>query len=345
MLRASRRFAVVFLGFGLPLISGKFAHSQDQSSTFPKSMANSTEITRPCRDRRPIPDAQRERGSVREAEHADKLCTELAFDRNASALPWHADVREKENEDRVLEELNAMGAPGLIIMRAREEVIEILEGHNRCAAWFAQAEPDAVRKFRSLRYAIDESDPQYTLKIQNAEGRWLYQQPYVASSVEDATAGSTIAINGKGAFFQLRAGVRIVPRDGGPGGLSTSQLLHVDFYVGGTIGAQVTALLHEFAHVVGMLPPDGGSFSGRELSTQNTQIVLRNCRRQVETAEKHKSLFLNVPQPEVPKHPALWPLSYGAGDGNRCSEASWRSSGWKSHRWKRSGANFIAAAE
>jgi hypothetical protein len=293
MLRASRRFAVVFLVFGLSLIFGKFAHSQDQSITSPTSMAHSAVIPQPCRDRRPVPDAQRERRSARAADHSDKLCTELAFDRSATALPWHADVREKENEDPVLEELKAMGEQGLIIMRAREEVVEILEGHNRCAAWFEQAKPDAVRKFRSLRYTIDESDPQYTLKIQNAEGRWLYQQPYVASSIEDASAGSTITINGKGAFFQLRAGVRIVPRNGGPGGLSTSQLLHIDFYVGGRVGAQVAALLHEFSHVVGLLPPDGGSVFGRELSTQNTQTVLRHCRAQVEAAEKHKSLFLN----------------------------------------------------
>jgi len=117
-----------------------------------------------------------------------------------------------------------MGAQGLTIELAREEVIEILEGRNRCAAWFEQTEPDATRKFRSLHYTIDESGPQYSLKIQNAAGEWLYQQPYIASSIEDAGASSTITINRKGAFFQLRAGVRIVPKDGGPGGLSTSQL-------------------------------------------------------------------------------------------------------------------------
>jgi len=191
----------------------------------------------------------------------------------------------------VLQELKAMGEQGLIIMRAREEVIEILEGKNRCAAWFEQADP-AARKFRSLHYALDENGPQNTLKIQNAAGGWLYQQPYVASSIEDASAGSTITINGKGAFFQLRAGVRIVPKDGGPGGLSTSQLLHIDFYVGGTLGAQVIALLHEFSHVVNLLPADGESVFGRELSTQNTQVVLRHCRAEVEAAGKHKGLFL-----------------------------------------------------
>jgi hypothetical protein len=290
---ACRRFAVVFVAFGLSLISGKVTQSQGQSITSRTSLTRSTVVRRRCEDRRPIPGTQRESGSPREADHSEILCAEMAFDRNATASPGRAEVREKANEDPVLEELKAMGEEGLIIMRAREEVLEILEGRNRCSAWFQQAEPDAARKFRSLRYTIDESAPPYSLKLQNAAGGWLYQQPYVASSIEDASTGSTITINGKGAFFQLRSGVRIVPKDGGPGGLSASQLLHLDLYLGGTLDAQVTALLHEFSHVVGLLPADGGSGFGAELSTQNTQIVLRHCRREVEAAGKHKGLFWN----------------------------------------------------
>jgi hypothetical protein len=291
---ACRRFAAVFFVFGLLLVSGKVvAQSQGQSITSPTSLARSTVVRRRCGDRRPIRGPQRESGSPREADHSEILCAEVAFDYSATASPGHGDVREKANEDPVLEELKAMGEQGLGIERAREEVLEILESQNRCAAWFQQAEPHAARKFRSLRYTIDDSGPQYTFKIQNAAGEWLYQQPYVASSIEDASAGSTITVNGKGAFFQLRSGVRIVPKDGGPGGLSASQLLHLDLYLGGTLGAQVTALLHEFSHVVGLLPADGGSGFGPELSAQNTQIVLRHCRAEVEAAGKHKGLFLN----------------------------------------------------
>jgi hypothetical protein len=293
MLWAGRRFAVVFLAFGFSLISGDVVHSQDQSIIATTSMARPTIVPRPCGDRQPVPGPQRKSGSVREADRSDRVCAEVAFDHSATASPGHGDVREKANEDPVLEKLKAMGDQGLVIERAREEVLEILEGHNRCAAWFQQVEPDAARKFRSLRYAIDESGPQYTFKIQNAAGEWLYQQPYVASSIEDATDGSTITINGKGAFFQLRSVVRIVPKDGGPGGLSVSQLLHLDLYLGSTLDAQITALLHEFSHVAGLLPVDGGSGFGAELSTQNTQIVLRHCRGEVEAAGKHKGLFLN----------------------------------------------------
>ncbi len=201
---ACRRFAVVFFVLGLLLVSGKVvAQSQGQSITSPTSLARSTVVRRRCGDRRPIRGPQRESGSPREADHSEILCAEVAFDYSATASPGHGDVREKANEDPVLEELKAMGEQGLGIERAREEVLEILESQNRCAAWFQQAEPHAARKFRSLRYTIDDSGPQYTFKIQNAAGEWLYQQPYVASSIEDASAGSTITVNGKGAFFQL----------------------------------------------------------------------------------------------------------------------------------------------
>jgi hypothetical protein len=293
VLQARGRFAVVFLIFGILVGSGKVAYSQDQSIATLASMERPTVIPRLCGDRWPARYTQRARLSAVEVAHWDKLCDELRFDRNAAASPWHADVREKDDEDPVAEELKAMGEQGRIILRVREEVAEILRGQNQCAAWFEQSESDAARKFRSLRYAIDETGPQYTLKIQGADGGWHYQQPYVASSMENASAGSTITINGRGAFFQLRSGLRIVPTNGGPGGPGTSQLLQLDVYVGGTLRAQVVALLHEYSHAVGLLPADGGSFAGSELSTRNTQIVLRHCRSQVEAAGKHKSLSLH----------------------------------------------------
>lgn len=301
MLQARGRSAVVFLAFGFLLSYSKVARSQDQSITSSTSISSTssstsmdhpTGIPRLCGERWPVPYTQRARLSTVEADHWDKLCADLKFDRNAIASPWHADVREKEDEDPVAEELKAMGERGLIILRAREEVVEILRGQNGCAAWFEQAEFDSVRKFRSLRYRIDETGPQYTLKIQGSDGGWHYQQPYVAGSMEGASSGSTITINGRGAFFQLRSGVRIVPTNGGPAGLSTPQLLHIDLYVGGTLRAQVVALLHEYSHVVGLLPADGG-LAGPELSTQNTQIVLRHCRAQVEAAGKGKRLSLH----------------------------------------------------
>jgi hypothetical protein len=299
VLQARGRFAVVFLAFGFLLFFGNVGHSQAQSTTFPTSLGSPSVISRPCGEHRTVPDTRRESISRRDSDHSDKLCAELPFDRNRNGTPprWPSDTREGEDRDSVAEELKAMGEQGLMIVQAREEVLEILEGQNRCSAWFEQAEPDAIKKFRSLRYRIAESGPGYTLKIQGADGNWRYQQPYVASSIEGAGAGSTITINASGAFFQLRSGLRIVPADGGPGGLGTSQLQHIDLYVGGTLRAQVITLLHEFSHVAGLLPADGGSLAGGELSTQNTQTVLRHCRAQVEAAGKDHRPFLNTGTP------------------------------------------------
>ena len=290
MLQARGRFAVVSFAFGFLFIFGQVAHSQERSNTFPTAKGQALVIPTRCAGRKPVPDSRRQSVSAREADHGDKLCAELPLDRNATASRWRS---EKENIDPIRDELKGMGEKGLMILRAREDVIEILEGQNRCAAWFGQGEADPLSKFRSLHYAIDETGREYTLKIQGADKGWRYQQPYVASSIEGASAGSTITINGRGAFFQLRSDLRIVAADGGPGQLSTSQLLHIDFYVGGTLHAQVIALLHEFSHIAGLLPVDGGSLAGSELSTQNTQIVLRHCRAQVEAAGKHRNLLLN----------------------------------------------------
>jgi hypothetical protein len=289
MPRACRGFAVVFFVFGLALISGNAAHAQEESGIYSVLRARPAAIPRWCGDRPPILDTKRERTSVLGKFYSENLCDEPVSRRTVASSTWPADVRGDVNEDPVLEELKSMGEKGLIIGRAREDVIRILKGHGQCAEWFAKADPDAAEKFRSLRYAINEDGPQLTLKIQNAAGEWLYEQPVVANSIENAGRGSTIAINGRGAFFRLAAGVRIVPKDGGPGGLAVSQTLRIDFYSGGTTGAQVTALLHEFSHVVGLLPADGESFMGAEVSTQNTQIVLRHCRAEVEAAAKHKS--------------------------------------------------------
>jgi len=289
VLQARGRFAVVFLVFGILLGSSKVAHSQEQSIAALASIDRPTVVPRACGDRWPVSDTLRVRLSTIEADHWDKLCAEFRFDRNATASPSHADVRQEDGQDSVPEELKAMGERGLIILRAREAVVELLQGQNRCAAWFEQAESGAVGKFQSLHYAIDEAGPPYSLKIQGTDGGWRYQQPYVASSMENASAGSSITLNGRGAFFQLRSPMRIITTDGGPEGPATSQLLHLDVYLGGTLRAQVVALLHEYSHVVGLLPADGGSFGGLELSTQNTQTMLRHCRAQVEAAGKHKT--------------------------------------------------------
>jgi hypothetical protein len=43
-------------------------------------------------------------------------------------------------------------------------------------------------------------------------------------------------------------------------------------------------MLHEFAHIIGLLPIDSGEGNSALLSTQNTETVLRYCRKQIEAS-------------------------------------------------------------
>ena len=61
--------------------------------------------------------------------------------------------------------------------------------------------------------------------------------------------------------------------------------LHVGSYRGATLRAQVTTLLHEYAHVVGLLPIDAGHPEASLLSTRNTALVLVHCQTEIEASE------------------------------------------------------------
>ena len=96
VLLARGRFAVVFLVVGILLGSSRVAHSQEQSITASISMDYPTVVPRLCGDRWPVSFTQRVRLSRIEADHWDKLCAELTFDRNAAASPSHPDVGRRK---------------------------------------------------------------------------------------------------------------------------------------------------------------------------------------------------------------------------------------------------------
>ena len=51
--------------------------------------------------------------------------------------------------------------------------------------------------------------------------------------------------------------------------------------MGNTLRAQVLTLLHEYGHLIDMLPVDEGDRDGRSL--QNTLEVLQHCRAEIES--------------------------------------------------------------
>ena len=189
--------------------------------------------------------------------------------------------------DPSVEELKSFGPRGGIIEEARAEVIFILAGESSCSAWFRVAEPQAVEKFRSLRFAVDLGGRSEILKLDAWEARSVFYQPYVAHAGQNVGWGSTITVNANGAFFKDWAPVRIVTDPHDKGYLKEFKRLVVSNFDGATREARVLTLLHELGHVLDMLPVDAGVPSGPELSTSNTALVLRHCGAQIREVAKH----------------------------------------------------------
>jgi hypothetical protein len=181
-------------------------------------------------------------------------------------------------------ELSVLGSAGFVVAGARQQVLQILGEHNACSAWYGQAEEDPQRKFASLRYRIEDGDD--TAVAEPSPIGMAYREPYVARAQENVGAGSVITLNAHGAFFRLRAPLKVRLHDGAPMFDRSSALLHVAHYSGGSLNAQVSTLLHEYAHIVGLLPVDFGEANSGSVSTQNTYTVVRHCRKQIEASSK-----------------------------------------------------------
>jgi len=192
--------------------------------------------------------------------------------------------------DPVEKELLALGRFGESIQSVRAETLGLLSEEGSCSAWFRAAEPEAAAKFRSLRYAVDSTDPGEILKIQESNPP-VTIQPYVARTGEDVGPGSTITLNAHGAFFQELARVRTRYSLNDFTLDNKYRPLVVGNFSGGTPAARLLTLLHEFGHVVGILPIDAGVPAGPMLSVRNTETVLSHCGSQIRAHAKniHKS--------------------------------------------------------
>jgi len=185
------------------------------------------------------------------------------------------------------DELKSLGSQGASIEQARTDVVSILAGENACSAWFRAAEPQAAEKFRSLRFALDPSGKSEITKMDGRQGAAVFYQPYVARTGQNVGWGSTITLNAHGAFFSDWAPVRVVANSQDKGYLKAFRRLAVANFGGATREARILTLLHELGHVLDLLPIDSGVPSGPELSTNNTELVLRHCGSQIRDAAKH----------------------------------------------------------
>jgi hypothetical protein len=189
--------------------------------------------------------------------------------------------------DPPLEELKSLGAQGQVIQQARAEVLLILTGENACSAWYRNAEPEAAEKFRSLRFAVDPAGAGEILKKADWREDPFYYQPYVARTGQNVGWGSTITLNANGAFFKSRASVRVVETDNDSGNFKSSRQLLVGGIAGATLEARVLTILHEYGHILDMIPVDAGVPSAPIISVHNTETVLRHCKPQIQAASKH----------------------------------------------------------
>lgn len=185
------------------------------------------------------------------------------------------------SSDLVRDDLNTMGKHGQSILHARDRVLEILEAENACADWYRTKNSYPAAVFRTLTFSVDRNGDGLVRKSPESEGVEIIRSPYVASVEQDGGPYSTVVINANGAFFYPAANVVEDRFKGGPVDFHGARAIAVGPYSGGSFRAQVLVLLHEFGHVIDLLPEDRDDRDGK--SRQNTVEVLRACRVEVES--------------------------------------------------------------
>jgi hypothetical protein len=204
-------------------------------------------------------------------------------------VPWTPSAPNalpcKLSADAIPAQLSALGKLGAKIARAREEVLDILRSENACSEWFATKDRAPAETFRSLNFLLDSQGPQDITASMVDPTLLLMHQPYVASATQDGGAYTAITINVYGAFYRSQGQIRKTASEGGPAQLEGTGVLRVGAYTGDTLAAQVVTLLHEFGHIVDLLPEDADNLDGK--SVRNTDEVLRHCRVEIEARTKH----------------------------------------------------------
>jgi hypothetical protein len=190
--------------------------------------------------------------------------------------------------DPVQENVAAMGKTGEKILRARERVLAILQTENACSAWFRQKDADPAATFRTLSYEVDRRGEEVVHASKDVEFQNIFRDPYVAQVGQDTGAFATIRLNAGGAFFHAMATTQLVSNEIGPLRFGGPRLIHIGPYTGDTVSGQTLALLHEFGHVIDLLPVDFDNEDGK--SVQNTREVLRFCRAEIESKSRRGAL-------------------------------------------------------
>lgn len=219
--------------------------------------------------------------------------TTPSADRPAPSAPCNLATQSihpcSASSDIVRDDLNTMGKQGHSILRARDKALEILQTENACSDWYRTKDPNPAATFRTLTFALDRDSDMYVRTVAEPSGMQVIRNPYVAKVLQGEGPRATVTINLNGAFFFSMSTVVDDRYEGGPISFRGSRLINVGPYTGGSFRAQVLALLHEFGHVINLLPMDRDDYEGK--SRQNTADVLRACRTQVESKEAPRTFL------------------------------------------------------
>jgi len=205
---------------------------------------------------------------------------------SCGALPPATPTLRPQDLEQV--NLEAMGKAGQKISRAREKVLEILGAENACSAWFREKDANPAATFRTLRFELDLHGEEFIRESRDIGALNLFRNPYVAKVTQGDGPYGTVTINPKGAFFSAMARVVETNKEGGPPNMRGVRLLHVGPYAGDTLPVQAVTLLHEFGHVLDILPTDEGNVDGK--SVQNTHEVLRYCSAELDLLTKRSTV-------------------------------------------------------
>lgn len=185
------------------------------------------------------------------------------------------------------------------MLRAQHAVLEILQEENACSAWLRQTDPQVTATFRSLHYRIERDGADRVIRERNDSGDWSKHGPYVARTSENTGPGSSVTLNANGAFFRRSGPVFNIAWLGGMEQETNDwALIHIGPYEGGSLPAQVVALLHELAHIIGAIRRDGSAEFGLKRSQENTDLILQHCKREADASAKHSEIELSQTPPD-----------------------------------------------
>jgi len=181
-------------------------------------------------------------------------------------------------------EIEAFGKRGQSILAVRTAVLNILGSENGCTEWFRGADANPAHVFRTLTFTLDAKAVDYVIESMKNDKVEAWVNPYVATAMQRGGESQVVTLNAGGAFFRSSANVIRVAKEGGPFQFNGARVLKVGPYFGNTPQAQLTTMLHELGHLLGLLPFDGRDVGGQ--SAANTAEVLRHCQPEIESAAK-----------------------------------------------------------